>query len=157
MIRQATLEDLPALLRFEQAVVAAERPFDPTLKANPIHYYDIGSMINSESVELLVAHAGVSLAGCGYCRIEDAKPYLNHSQHGYLGFMYVIPGMRGQGVNKKIIDALCAWATTRQVNELRLDVYYNNSAAIRAYEKAGFSIHMLEMRKALRPVNRNDR
>ena len=31
-IRVATIKDLPLLLEFEQGVITAERPFDPTLK-----------------------------------------------------------------------------------------------------------------------------
>lgn len=40
-VRIATLKDLPTLLAFEQGVIEAERPFDPTIKAGNINYYDI--------------------------------------------------------------------------------------------------------------------
>jgi len=45
-----------------------------------------------------------------------------------------------------IIDALKAWALSCNITELRLDVYYANTSAIRAYEKAGFSQHLINMR-----------
>jgi ribosomal protein S18 acetylase RimI-like enzyme len=32
---------------------------------------------------------------------------------------------------------------------MRLDVYENNIAAIKAYEKAGFTKHMVEMRRGI--------
>ena len=41
IIRQARHTDLDTLFRFEQGVITAERPFDPTLKKDPIHYYDL--------------------------------------------------------------------------------------------------------------------
>ena len=63
--------------------------------------------------------------------------------------MYVDPTHRGQSVNRKIIDALKTWCRTRQISELRLDVYSGNLAAIRAYQKAGFAEHLLEMRLGL--------
>lgn len=38
-IRKATLNDLETLRRFEQSVIDAERPFDPTLKREHTNYY----------------------------------------------------------------------------------------------------------------------
>lgn len=40
-IRKAQLSDLATLLEFEQGIITAERPYDPTLKEEKIHYYDI--------------------------------------------------------------------------------------------------------------------
>jgi len=148
-IRKASLKDLDTLLRFEQGVIAAERPFDPTLKPGPIRYYDMEEMITAPHIELVVAVLNHQLIGSGYARIETVKPYLRHPRHAYLGFMYVEPVHRGKGVNKKIIEALKHWAVTQNITELRLDVYYHNESAIRAYEKVGFIRHMVEMRLSI--------
>src|ERR1700744_3547683 len=40
LIRPAPTADLPALLEFEQGVIAAERPMDPPIKEGPINYYN---------------------------------------------------------------------------------------------------------------------
>jgi GNAT superfamily N-acetyltransferase len=149
IIRQARPEDLAALLRFQQGVVEAERIFDPTIKDGPVHYYDIAAMISSPDVHFLIAECGSALVGCGFARIEAAKHYLRHSLHAYLGLMYVDPTHRGQAVNARIVDALKTWCRARHITELRLEVYCGNRAAIRAYQKAGFSEHMLEMRLGL--------
>lgn len=146
-IRKAVLEDMEQLLLFEQGVIASERPFDSTLKPEPIQYYDIEKMIAEDHIELLVAELNNELIGSGYARIENARPYLQHHQHAYLGFMFVKPQFRGKGVNQQIIKALSNWAASRRVTELRLDVYFPNEAAIKSYEKSGFSKHMIEMRK----------
>jgi GNAT superfamily N-acetyltransferase len=148
-IRQATSSDLVALLRFEQGIVEAERHFDPTLKGGLIRYYDVERMIGADHVHLLVAESGGELIGCGFARIEAAKPYLKHPVHAYLGLMYVDPAHRGRSVNEKIVGALKRWCRSRQVRELRLEVYRGNRSALRAYNKAGFSEHMVEMRLEL--------
>ena len=150
IIRKAGLKDLDTLLVFEQGVINAERPFDPTLKTGHTHYYDIEKMITAPDVELVVAELDNGLIGSGYARIENAKPYLQHAQHAYLGFMYVVPQHRGKGVNKMVIDALAAWSATQNISELRLDVYQHNEAAIKAYERCGFTKHMVAMRKGLK-------
>jgi ribosomal protein S18 acetylase RimI-like enzyme len=146
-IRKAVLDDIPTLLEFEQGVVESERPFDPTLKRKDTKYYDLEKMIHSDHIELLVAIADEKLIGSGYARIENSELYLQHAQHAYLGFMYVLPEFRGKGVNRLVIAKLMEWARAKAITEFRLEVYSQNSAAIKAYEKVGFIQHMIEMRR----------
>ena len=150
IIRKASLKDLDILLRFEQGVIDAERSSDSTLKNGLIHYYDIEEMITASHIELVVAELDNDIIGSGYARIENSKPYLKHKSHAYLGFMYVDPNHRGKGVNKKIIEALKQWAFSQNVTEMRLEVYHDNLTAIKAYEKAGFTKHIVEMRMGLK-------
>jgi GNAT superfamily N-acetyltransferase len=147
--RKAQLSDLDILLTFEQGIVKAERPFDPTLKEGEIHYYDIDKMIMAPDVEVIVAELNGELIGSGYARIVDSKPYLKHSKHCYLGFMYVKPDHRGKGVNNKVLEVLKQWAVSQGITELKLDVYRDNQPAVKSYEKAGFTPNLMEMRIAL--------
>ena len=149
IIREATLEDLPVLLNFEQGIITAERPFDPTLKKEEINYYSIRDMILASDVHVVVAESQNKLIASGYARIEKAKPYLDHEDYAYLGFMYVDPAYRSQGINGKIIDALKKWSLEKNITELRLQVYDENVSAIKAYTRAGFSRYMLIMRMRL--------
>jgi len=149
IIREATLKDLPVLLSFEQGIITAERPFDPTLKKEEINYYSIRDMILASDVDVVVAESQNKLIASGYARIEKAKPYLDHEDYAYLGFMYVDPAYRSQGINGKIIDALKKWSLEKNITELRLQVYDENVSAIKAYTRAGFSRYMLIMRMRL--------
>jgi GNAT superfamily N-acetyltransferase len=148
-IRKAKLEDLSVLLEFEQGIINAERPFDPTLKEGIIHYYDIQQMIETAHIEVIVAEINSEIIGSGYARIENAKPYLIHETYAYLGFMFTAPHHRGKGVNAKIIENLKKWCISHNVTELRLDVYNDNPSAITAYEKVGFKKHLINMRLGL--------
>lgn len=147
--REANLNDLAVLLEFEQGVINFERPFDSTLKEGKISYYDIEAMITADDVFVAVAVRGNVVIGSGYAQIENGKPYLKHKTYAYLGFMFVKEDSRGEGVNKLIIDALNQWICKRGIDEVRLDVYVDNPGAIRAYEKAGFKGHLLNMRMSL--------
>jgi len=149
-IRIATINDLPLLLEFEQGLISAERPFDPTLKKDPTSYYDIEEMIRAENIHLIVAEINEKLVGTGYARIETSKIYLQHKYHGYLGFMYVVPEHRRKGVNNKILENLTQWCKSKNIHELRLDVYNENTDAWHAYEKAGFTKHLIEMRMEIK-------
>ena len=148
--RKATLNDLDILRRFEQGVISAERPFDPTLKKGHINYYDLEFMIAAPHIELIVAEINGELFGCGYARIETAEHFLQHERHAYLGFMYVEPKHRGKGINKVIVEALREWSLSQNITELRLEVYYNNIPALNAYEKVGFIKHIIEMRMGIK-------
>ena len=149
--RAATLNDLAMLASFEQGVITAERPFSQTLKTGPITYYDIPDLIRSQrSTVLMILHDGQPI-GCGYARILDAKPHFNYSQYAYLGFMYVLPAFRGQGIVARLIDALCNWAQAKGVTEIQLEVYNDNDSAVKAYAKSGFKPDLITMRKRLPP------
>ena len=147
-VRVADSTDLPTLLSFEEGVIEAERPFDVTL-GDDIRYYDMDAMLTMPNVRLVVAVLDGEVIGSGYARIEEAKPYLKHDRHSYMGFMYTVPEHRGKGVNWKIIEALEEWSRSQGVTEMRLEVYIDNLAAVRAYEKVGFAGYVLKMRKGL--------
>jgi ribosomal protein S18 acetylase RimI-like enzyme len=153
-IRKASLVDIEQLLAFEQDLIKTERPFDPTLKPDPINYYDLKTMLTSPNIEMVVAEADNKIIASGYARIDRSRPFLKHNTHAYLGFMYVLPEYRGQGINKRIIDALKNWATIQNITEFSLEVYYDNVSAIKAYEKIGFSKYILEMRFNLEDENK---
>jgi RimJ/RimL family protein N-acetyltransferase len=147
--RAATAQDIDALRQFEQDIVSAERVFNPTLKPGRIQYYDIERMLLADNVRFVIAERGGALVGCGFARIDDAKAYLSHSKQAYLGLMYVEPKYRGQSINGGIVERLKAWCRSKGVTELRLEVYSDNLVAVGAYEKAGFSKHIIEMRLRL--------
>ncbi|MDC1227011.1 GNAT family N-acetyltransferase [Algibacter sp.] len=146
IIRIATLKDLTVLLRFEQGVIEAERPFDPTIKEGEITYYDISELITSPNSEVFVAEIENEIVASGYAKIKTDRHYLKHEKQGYLGFMYVSEDHRGKQLNKYIIDALLQWCKSRNIFEIRLDVYDDNTPALSAYQKVGFKKHMINMR-----------
>lgn len=148
-VRAAQKDEIVTLLTFEQGIVTAERPFDSTLKEGEIHYYDLIHLIESPEAEVVVAEIDGELVGSGYALIKEAKPYLKHTHYAYLGFMYVKPQYRGQGVNKAILEALKQWSVSQNIREIRLEVYEDNTVAKKAYEKAGFKGNLLEMRMEL--------
>lgn len=149
VVRKAEVDDLDRLLEFEQGVIETERPFDPSLKRENTRYYDMAAMLAAPQVRVVVAELDGELIGSGYARIEDSKPYLTHDRHSYMGFMFTVPEHRGKGVNQKIIDNLEQWSLSQGVTEMRLEVYTDNLAAIRAYEKIGYSVNVLKLRKSL--------
>jgi RimJ/RimL family protein N-acetyltransferase len=146
IIRPATKEDLPILDKFMDGLVDAERPMDVTIKDGKVVYYNLEDFINSDKAVLYVVELNNELVASGYAKIKQDRVYLKHDQHAYLGFMFVPEKHRGNGYNKLIVDALLEWSKSKNITEIRLDVYNSNPSAIRAYEKAGFKKHLINMR-----------
>jgi len=145
-IRPAVNTDLPKLAEFLQTLVDAERPFDPTLKEGEIFYYDIQELISDKATEIMVVESNNEIIGSGYAQIRSAKPYERHEVFGYLGFMFVSSEFRGQGISGLLLTALKKWILDQGITEVRLQVYDENEAAVRAYEKAGFKKIVTTMR-----------
>ena len=149
IIREAIAEDIEQLLALEQCVIEYERPFNPSLKPLNATYYDLPDLISDDDSYLLLVEDDGQIQGTGYAQIRQSKKSLVHSEHAYLGFMYVSPEYRGRGINQKIIDQLIAWSSAKGINDHYLEVYSQNESAIAAYRKAGFSPCLMEMKLSL--------
>ncbi|USD25741.1 GNAT family N-acetyltransferase [Flagellimonas marinaquae] len=147
-IRPATMHDLPLLLKFEQEIINAERPFDVTIRKGAVSYYDIEAMIQDPQACIVVAEIEKKVVASGYAIPKKARHYLDHEYYAYLGFMYTDQQYRGKGINAMIVDELKKWSESAGFKEIRLTVYNDNLSAIKAYEKVGFKKHIIEMRLA---------
>ena len=145
-IREAVLEDLPILKKFEQEIIKFERPFASNLKDDPITYYDLKDLIVRNDAQVLVALLEEKIIGSGYALIKNSVPYFEPEQYAYLGFMYVTPPHRGKGINGRITEKLMEWAGSSNLSEIQLDVYAANESALKAYQKMGFKPDLLKMR-----------
>lgn len=145
-LRTAKVSDLDSLLSFEQEIIKAERPFDPTIQKGEISYYDLKELILGDESEVMVIEWEGTLVASGYVRLRLARHYLDHKDYGYLGFMYTHPDHRGKGLNAQIVEGLKEWSYQKGIKEVRLTVYSDNLPAVKAYEKAGFKKHIIEMR-----------
>jgi RimJ/RimL family protein N-acetyltransferase len=146
IIRAAVQADLLILKGFEQGIIATERPFNDCLKSEHICYYDIGALIDGENSKVVVAEDGGVIVGSGYARIKQSKAHLQHDLHAYLGFMYVAPSHRGQGVNQLVVQTLIKWGKEQGMQDFYLEAYADNTSALKAYEKLGFRSSLIEMK-----------
>jgi len=152
-IRKAELADLPILLELEQQLIETERQFDRNMKEKNASYYNIEElMIQNESV-ILVAESNLQIVGSGYAKIKKSEFHLKEDFHSYLGFMYVDPNFRRQGINSLIIEGLIDWSKKKHIKVVRLEVLEGNESAIKAYQNLGFENYLREMRLNLENNN----
>lgn len=144
-LRPATIEDLPILLTFEQGIVNTERVFDATLKEGEIHYYDIAKMIESENTQVLIVETNSEIVASGFVQILEAEAFRKFEKYSSFRFMYVKETHRNKGLNKMILDGLIKWSDSKNIKQIKLNVYDENTPALNAYLKAGFKKTMVEM------------
>lgn len=146
IIREAKLTDISDLLAIEQLIIEAERPYDENMKTEQFNYYDLQALINNDEAMVLVAETNETIIGSGYSKIKESLPQHDNKLHAFMGFMYVDPKYRGQGINKMIVEGLIDWSKQQGLSVACLTVYSENTSAIRAYNKAGFNEYLVEMR-----------
>jgi ribosomal protein S18 acetylase RimI-like enzyme len=147
--REAKIEDLSHLRTLEQCVVEAERPFNKNIKSGKPIYYDLETLISSKNSHVLVATNSEKIIATGYTDIRKSKPSLDHEYHAYIGFIFLETDYRGQGIIQELIQKLIEWSQSKGIKTFYLDVYSENMAAIKAYEKLGFRSSMTEMKLSL--------
>ena len=138
VMREAAISDIADLRQLEQELIEFERTFDRFLHKTDVIYYDLDDLISNSKSIMYVAEVGSEIVACGYAQLRESKSFITSEQHCYLGFIYVKPDFRGQGLSRRIVEALSEWAMGQGVSHFLLDVYSDNSGAIRAYEKFGF-------------------
>lgn len=145
-IRRAVLMDMPSLLKHEQEIIDFERAFNKDLLKEGAKYYDLKSLITGDDSAVFVGELEGEIIATGYALIKEAGQQFIYDKYAYLGFMYVSPEHRGKGINEKIIHATSQWAKSKEIHLLKLNVYKDNTSAIKAYEKLGFETELLEMK-----------
>ena len=145
-IRKAGHSDLETLKKFQAELVKFERPFDHTIKKGNVEYYNIPNKINSDKVRFLIAEYNKKPVGCGIGQIMKNVKWSKYKYKGYLGLMFVDEEFRGKGISKMIMKDIIKWFSKNKIKDIMLQVYAENTAAVKAYEKAGFKTQILEMK-----------
>lgn len=71
----------------------------------------------------------------------ELNPMRDDPYHHWLGHLVVDPDRRGQGVGRRLIDALVNWAFAEaRAHKLTLVVFPENEAAVRCYQRHGFQL-----------------
>jgi len=144
-LREATNTDIVALRQLEQELIEFKRPFDPFIRDADVIYYDLDSLVSSSNSTVFLAEINNKIVASGYGQIRESEPFIISDKHCYIGFIYVKPEFRGHGLSRRIVQTLTDWAKLQGVSHFLLDVYSDNSGAIRAYEKFGFKSRSVSM------------
>ncbi len=111
-------------------IMELEAELDPLYPAASRHGYSVDKLI-AQGVAFFVVRCDGAPAGCGGVQLFGRE-------YGELKRMYVRPPWRGQGLAKRLLEALEEYARGQQVGVLRLETGIHQVAAMGLYERMGY-------------------
>ena len=109
-----------------------------TQLAHPSHHswHQLCARYSTGPNSIFVADTGDAIVGMVGCH-SDESPKMHHC--GMLWGLYVALPLRGNGVAHMLLDAVIAHGVTQQWRMLKLSVTVYQHAAIRLYQRCGFT------------------
>ncbi len=151
-IRQATLEDVPAIAKlwFENTheVAKLEPIYTPSI--NP----DEASLrlehdFNSGTKSAFVAYQGTDFAGYVTYKIDEEDSAFNPRRFIYLIDVDVATAYREQGLSYKLLAEVEAYARMQGIMRLELSVMTADNRAKEVWQRHGFRPHLMLLHKDL--------
>lgn len=119
IIRPAAFSDVDAVMAVEKTGIL-----------HPWTRESIESVIKDDGKICLASYEGDTLTGYIY-----ASYVLDEAE---IGNICILPGSRGQGIGKALLDKMLESLKERDIKTVFLEVEADNAPAVRLYEKAGF-------------------
>jgi GNAT superfamily N-acetyltransferase len=148
-------EDEPAVLAYIQGLQDYELGFEANRRKDPQfavdHWRDVQHRCAEKHGAMFIAEQGGNPVGWAFTYEEHGELFIAEPErrHGFLAEIYVVPGARGAGHGKALIEACEAWSRARGHKLMMIGVLAKNARAIRSYEGVGYTAYSLAMRRYL--------
>ena len=136
LVRRAEAADIPTIIRFvtQEALEAESRPLDPQQVERGVR--SAFERPGLASYWVLVAAGDI----VGIASVVGEWSDWQAGTYWWLQSLYFLPGWRGRGLARKLLQHIETEARACGVLECRLYVHEANGRAIRAYGRAGFAV-----------------
>lgn len=151
LLRPAEPRDREALGRLGALLVARHHEFDAArfFAPGPQTAKGYGSFLASQldrpEVVVLAAEAEGEVVGYAYGALEDADWMVLRGPAGAIYDLVVEPARQGQGIGRRLLEALAARLVEMGAPQLVLQAAERNERARRLFASAGFRPTMVEM------------
>ena len=122
------MTDIPKLLKIEDA------SFVGYYRAHRFTEADFARYLGHANVVFLVAHDRDALTGY----VVGFAPIAGHPQTARLDSIAVLPGRRGHGAGRQLLQRFMRTASLRGCRRMTLEVAVRNERARQLFEQAGF-------------------
>lgn len=157
VVRRAAVKDADVIHALWSGLNQYEAKLDPLLKKDTAFYRrsknEYTAALRKKNEFFLIAEENNVPLGYIYGWIEKAPYWIMPERRGFVCDVFVVPGKRGSGVGKKLMDDLSAVFASRGVTWMTLDVYPNNVTTRKIWKKLGFKEYIIEMARTLEPTN----
>ena len=151
-IRQAQLQDVPALAQMNQTVQQWHHDAQPSRYKPPMDSADLQQWfierLQDESWFGFIAEVDGKPAGYVLCRVDITgdNPYVYPSKTLHINQISVDASFRRQGIGRALVQAARETAQTQGVSALTLGVHAQNARAQAFFQTMGFVMAHHSMR-----------
>lgn len=154
MIRKAELRDIPALGRLLYEVHKVHSDVRPDLfKAGARKYTDeqLEEILQSGERPVFVAEQDGQVAGYAFCIPKQlvGDRSMTDVRTLYIDDLCVDEAARGKHIGTKLYDFVLDFAKRQGYYNVTLNVWADNKAAVKFYEKIGLRVQKIGMEKIL--------
>ncbi len=156
LIRAARAEDAEAIGLLWEQLVVFHRERDaamPVAAADGAYRYAqrIANSLHDPYIQTLVAEYDGEVVGYVMGTIIDLLPEMFEAERaGFLADIYVVPGLRGRGIGRSLVDTLANWFRGRGIDHMEWYVASSNAEGIAFWETMGGYDVMRRMRLSLK-------
>jgi GNAT superfamily N-acetyltransferase len=143
-VRPATTGDAPALFRAWEELRMHNAGTDARIIPAPVSEIEFAAglreLLARPTAAVIVAEVDGRLAGFIRAGVEQNAPDRLPEQHVGIGYLYVDPSVRRQGVGSRLFEAVREWAVTQEgVAHLEMTVLNHDGQAEAFWRSLGFS------------------
>lgn len=154
-IRRATTADKAALGTLGALLVQEHYDFDrlrflaPSGRTPDAYASFLAGQLDDPNAIVMVADDGTQVIGYAFAAMQGYDYMALLGPAGVLHDVIVLPGHRGFGVGRRLIDAILAALKARGAPRVVLSTANQNESAQRLFERMGFRRTMVEMTREL--------
>ena len=132
VIRHATAADAPNVARLIQDF---ETEFDNPSPAADVLVARVRELLTTGEMTVLLAGEGPD----GFAQLRFRRSVLLGGWTALLEELYVVPGLRGRGIGRALVEAAVDAAQRAGATSIEVGTSEDDTAAMALYESAGFS------------------
>jgi ribosomal protein S18 acetylase RimI-like enzyme len=132
LIRRATAADAGHVARLLHEFNSEYEDFTPGVEALAEH---ARSLLEAGEITVLLAGEGPD----GFCLLRFHRSIYNGRPDAYIQELYIVPGRRGEGLGRALLDAALDAAREAGAPHVELTTSEDDTEALSLYEGSGFT------------------
>ena len=145
-IREATMEDMPSMLKLWTKLMEFHRTlsthFELADDAENVWESFVRKQLDELNSLLIVAEFSGSIVGFSLASIQSNIPVFKINKYGVIYDLFVEETFRKRGIGRKIFDFAREWFEQNGVEHLQVSVAHHNPLAQRFWHAMGFTNYL---------------